>query len=292
MTTRLLAGVPADILKHPGGFAVRVLKAFRTNQALLLAGAVAYYTLLSLVPLLVLIVIGLSQIVDETQLLGTLQTYLEFVVPGQASALVDGLTTFLTGGTVVGIVLSFAMILSSSLAFGVLESAMAVIFAHRVAKRKRRFVVSALLPYLFISLLAVGLLVVTVVSGFIENYSAGQIVLFGTAHSLSGLSGALLYLLGVGGEIVLLSAIYLVMPVGRPSWRHALIGGVTAAVLWEITRHVLTWYLKRISQIRVVYGSFATAIAILISVEIAAIILLLGAQVIAEYEQELRAARR
>jgi YihY family inner membrane protein len=292
MTTRLASRVPRDILRNPGPFAVRVLKAFRANQGLLLAGAVAYYTLLSLVPLLVLIVIGLSQIVDEAQLLATLKTYLEFVVPGQAKALVDGLTAFLVEGEVVGIVLSFAMIMSSSLAFGVLESAMSVIFAHRVVKRKRRFVVSALLPYLFISLLAIGLLVVTVVSGFIENYSADNIVLFGTAHSLNGLSGVLLYLLGVGGEVVLLSAIYLVMPVGRPSWRHALIGGATAAVLWELTRHVLTWYLKRISQIRVVYGSFTTAIAILISVEIAAIILLLGAQVIAEYERELRAARQ
>ena len=104
-------------------------------------------------------------------------------------------------------------------------------------------------------------------------------------QSLGKLSAWLLYLLGVGGETLMLSAIYLVMPVGRLSWRHALIGGATAALLWEITRHVLVWYFSTISQIRVVYGSFTTAIAVLISVEIAAIVLLLGAQVIAEYER-------
>ena len=44
---------------------MRVLRAFRANQGLLLAGAVAYYTLLSIVPLLILMVIALSQIIDQ-----------------------------------------------------------------------------------------------------------------------------------------------------------------------------------------------------------------------------------
>ena len=83
----------------------------------------------------------------------------------------------------------------------------------------------------------------------------------------------------------MLTSIYLVMPVGRPSWRHALIGGVTATVLWEITRHVLVWYFGTLSQVTVVYGSLTTSIVVLLSLEIAATLLLFGAQVIAEYER-------
>ena len=272
-------------LRHPVAFATRVWSGFRKNQGLLLAGAVAYYTLLSLVPLLILMFIGLSQLVDEARLLATLTEYLEFAVPGQAAALVDGLRVFLRQRESVGLVLSFAMIVSSALAFTVLESAMSVIFYHRLAVRRRPFIVSALLPYFFIGLLTAGLLIVTLVSGRLAVLGTEQVTLFGMPHSLGGLAGLLLYLLGVGGEALMLTAIYLVMPVGRISWRHALIGGVTAALLWEVTRRVLTWYLGTISQIRVVYGSFTTAIAVLISVELAAIVLLLGAQVIAEYER-------
>ena len=80
-------------------------------------------------------------------------------------------------------------------------------------------------------------------------------------------------------------AIYLVMPVGKLSLRHALIGGITAALLWEITRHILVWYFSTLSLVNVVYGAFATVIIILLSLEAGAIILLLGAQVIAEYER-------
>ena len=40
-----------------------------------------------------------------------------------------------------------------------------------------------------------------------------------------------------------------------------------------------------LSQVRVVYGSLTTAIVVLLSMEVAATLLLLGAQVIAEYER-------
>jgi uncharacterized BrkB/YihY/UPF0761 family membrane protein len=75
------------------------------------------------------------------------------------------------------------------------------------------------------------------------------------------------------------------MPAGRLAWRHALIGGVTAAVLWEITRHVLVWYFATLSQVTIVYGSLTTAIVVLLSLELAATLLLFGAQVISEYER-------
>ena len=79
------------------------------------------------------------------------------------------------------------------------------------------------------------------------------------------------------------------MPVGRLSLRHALIGGVTAALLWELTRHVLVLYFATLSQVGVVYGSLTTAIAVLLSLDLAATLLLLGAQVISEYERAGRA---
>jgi len=95
----------------------------------------------------------------------------------------------------------------------------------------------------------------------------------------------MLYIVGIIGEILLMSAFYYFMPVGRLSAKHALIGGATAGLLWEIIRHALSWYFGTLSQVGVVYGSLATAIIVLLSLEVAATLLLLGAQVIAEYER-------
>jgi membrane protein len=273
------------VLKHPRSFALQTLKNFNANQGLLLAGAVAYYTLLSIVPLLILIVIALSHVVDQAELLQTLGRYLEWLVPGQSKSIVHELSNFLDHSDVLGWVLLITMIFFSSLAFTVLEKAMSVIFLHRFAVRRRRFLVSALLPYCYILFLGVGMLLVTLVSGALQAMGQESVQFLGIAWSLRGVSGLLLYLLGIAGEVFVLTSIYLVMPVGRLSIRHALVGGIAAAVLWELTRHVLGWYFATLSQVSTVYGSLTTAIVVLLSLEIAAAVLLLGAQVISEYER-------
>jgi membrane protein len=275
----------AYVLRHPRSFLRATLRSFSANQGLLLAGAVAYYTLLSIVPLLILIVIALSHVLDQAELLETLRRYLELIVPGQSKAIVLELAAFLDNRDVIGWVLLGTMIFFSSLAFTVLEKAMSVIFLHRFAIRRRHFLTSAVLPYCYILMLGVGLLIVTLVAGSLQAFGKESVDLFGRSWSLSGVSGALLYLLGIGGELFVLTSIYLVMPVGRLSLRHAFIGAVTAAVLWEATRHVLVWYFATLSQVSVVYGSLTTSIVVLFSLEIAATALLLGAQVISEYER-------
>ena len=280
------------VLQHPGAFIAQTLKAFKANQGLLLAGAVAYYTLLSIVPLLILIVIVLSHVIDQSELLITLARYLEWIVPGQSKAIVRELSSFLANRDVLGWVLLGTMIFFSSLAFAVLQKAMAVIFLHRFTVRHRHFLVSALLPYSYILLLGAGILIVTLVSAGLQAVGQESIDLFGHSWSLSGVSGVLLYLLGLGGEVFVLTSIYLVMPVGRPTVRHALIGAITAAILWEATRHVLVWYFATLSQVNLVYGSLTTSIVVLFSLEIGATALLLGAQVISEYERVGRGETR
>jgi YihY family inner membrane protein len=273
------------IAKHPGRFVLQTLKAFRANQGLLLAGAVAYYALLSIVPLLILIVIVLSRVVPQQVLLAALAHLLRWLVPGQSNALVQELANFLDHRAVIGWVLLLTMIFFSSLAFTVLENAMSLIFVHRVVIRRRHFLLSAVLPYCYIFFLGVGLLIVTCVSNALETIGAAGIELFGLHVSLQGPSRVVLYLLGLAGEIFVLTSIYLVMPVGRPSVKHALLGGVVAAVLWEITRHVLVWYFATLSQVSIVYGSLTMAIVILLSLEWLATLLLFGAQVISQYER-------
>ena len=133
--------------------------------------------------------------------------------------------------------------------------------------------------------MSVGLLLVTLVAGSLQGMGTQRIDFLWGSWSLSGLSGTLLYLLGLGGEIFVLTSIYMVMPVGRLSLQHALVGALVAAVLWEISRHLLVWYFATLSQVGTVYGSLTAAIAVLLSLELAATLLLLGAQVISDYER-------
>jgi YihY family inner membrane protein len=272
-------------LAHPRAFAWRVLCGFRANQGLLLAGAIAYYALLSIVPLLILSVIALSHVIPEHELLSTIGRYLAWLVPSQSNAVVTELHGFLDHRDVVSWVLLLTMLFFSSLAFAVLENALSVIFVHRIVDRRRSLVMKLLLPYIYVACLAAGLLLVTLVAGGLENLGEYQVNLFGREFPLGKFSHLLLYLLGLAGEIVLLTSIYVVMPAGKLDLRHALMGAVSAVLLWELTRHVLVWYFATLSQVGVVYGSMTTTIVVLLSLELGATLVLLGAQVISEYER-------
>jgi len=263
---------------------LRVLRSFKRNQGILLSGAVAYYTLLSIIPMSILILIVLSHFIDEVQLFHTLSTYIEMVIPGYAVTLTEQARIFLAHRRVIGIIGFLVMLFFSSIAFTVLENAMSVIFFRRVRILRRHFLISAIIPYVYIFLLAMGILLVSFISGILETVASRPLVILGRGLSVQATTGVALYILGMIGEVFMLTSLYLVMPVGRIAFRQALIGGVTATILWEITRRVLVWYYSAISLVNLIYGSFTTVVVFLLSIEAAALILLLGAQVIAEFE--------
>jgi len=277
-----------NILLLPGrtaGFLLRVLRGFIRNQGFLLSGAVAYYTLLSIVPLSIIALIVLTHFIEEPQLIHTLSTYLEMVIPGYAATLTEQVRAFLEQREVVGIMSFLGMLFFSSLAFSMLENAMAVIFLQRVRMQRRNILISAVIPYVYICVMGLGIVLVSFIVGAIETVESRYVTIFGWGLRLGGATGAALYILGIVGEVLMLTSIYLVMPVARVRFRYALMGGVTAALLWEITRRVLIWYYAAVSVVNVIYGSIAITVVALLSIEVVVLILLFGAQVIAELER-------
>jgi len=262
-------------------FVRRLAADFRHNRGLLLAGAVAYNTLLSLVPLFALLLVVLSHFVDERLLIRSVALNLEFLVPGQAPAITEQVAAFLTHRHAVGGIGIAALLFFSAMAFSILESAMAMIFHHR-ARTPRHPLLSAVIPYVFVMALGAGLLLVTLITGALEALGQASVQLLGHAWSLARLSRTLLYILGMAGSALMLTALYMVLPARRVTFRRAFIGGVAATALWEVVRHVLVWYFRTLSLVNVVYGSLATTVIVLLTLETAALILLFGAQVIAE----------
>ena len=274
-----------QVLRHPAKFMWRVLKGFKRNQGLLLSGGVAYNTLLSIIPMLALILIGLSQFIEQKKLLEIIIRELELIVPGHAGKIAAEVVAFLQYRHFVGIIGIGVMLFFSSMAFSMLENAMSVIFYHRIKTHRRHFLISAIIPYIYMILMGVGIVIVTIIAGVLDSIEGETLTIFGKSFGLAWASGLGLYLVGIAGLILMLTSLYLVMPLGQITFRHALLGGTTAAILWEITRHVLVWYFEKLSLVSVIYGSFATAVVVLLSIEIATIIFLLGAQVIAEFER-------
>ena len=99
-----------------------------------------------IVPLLILMIVVLSHILDPAALMATLQRYLDLFVPAQTQAVVQDLANFVRQGAAVSGIILVVLLFFSSLAFGVLENAFAVIFHHRRNERHRSWITSALIP--------------------------------------------------------------------------------------------------------------------------------------------------
>lgn len=275
------------LLCHPWAFIKRVFQGFQANQGTLLAGAIAYNALLSLVPLVILLLVALSQFLNEAQLLNILQRYLEQLVPGESELIMEQVQQFLDHRKALGWTMAGTLLFFSAAAFGVMENAMTVIFAHRRKVHARQIVASLLLPYFYVLLLGCGLLVITLLNGMLQALATMDIQLFGWQWSPTSLLVTLLYMIGLLSQVGMLTLIYMLMPAGRLPWRHALIGGIAATLLWEGTRYILVWYFANMSKVNAIYGSLAGVIIVLMTLYAISLIILLGAQVIAEYERQL-----
>lgn len=273
-------------------FSWRVLSDFMANRGLLLAGAVGYNVLLSIIPLLAVFASLLAYVVDDAQLVSIIRAQARLVAPGQATLLVEAVQQFLASRELLGIIGFMALLFFSSLAFRMLEDAIAIIFHRQVHHRTRSVWVSALLPYAYVLVLGIGILALTLMVTLVDMVSERSIAFLGGEIALARAPALVLYVSGFVGIGLLFTSIYKVLPATPIALRRALIGGFIAAALWELLLRLLVYYFDKISLVDTIYGSFATIVVVLLSLELGAVILLLGAQVIAELERNAEAGVR
>ncbi len=270
-------------------FIGRVVGAFLKNRGILLAGGVGYNALLSMVPFLTLAVAALSQFFDHQHILEMLGRELKVLMPQNADAILQTAESYLQHQATMSVVSVALLLFFSSMAFSMLEQAMAAIFHTSSRGRRRHVLASAVMPYTFMVLLMAALFVITLVTVGLDALGEGSVHLQGLEFSLERGTSLLLRLAGWGGLVLLFAAIYWVLPVVKIHLKKALIGGLCATVLWQAVGRFMVYYFANLSMVNLIYGSLATVVVMLLFLEIAFIILLLGAQVIAELEASSQA---
>ena len=263
-------------------FLFGVLEHFYHNNGLMLAAAIAYYTLLSIIPALALILLLLSSLIDQAYLLENLRHYLTLIAPNAADMLMAQVEKAINLPELFGGIGVVTLILFSGTAFRMVDNALQVIFSHRKNISHRNSLVSLVLPYLYVFALALAIAL------FISADTAYAIIknttLLKNLTLPSNTDLLVNSIVGITGIALLLMSFYSIMPVGKTPLKHAAIGGISAALLWEVTRQLLSLWYNNISNVNMIYGTFATVVILLLIIEAGAIIVLLGAQVIADYE--------
>ncbi|ERL49258.1 YihY/virulence factor BrkB family protein [Halomonas huangheensis] len=266
----------------------RVLVNFVHNHGMLLAGGVGFNILLSTIPLFALMVVVIAQVVDEQQLLTVLSLQARHIAPAHADIMLESVRGLIDSSALISLYGIPVLLLFSSFAFRMLEDALAIIFHKPDVQDRRSLWVSFLLPYGFMLVLTALLFSLAIAVSLANIVNSLWMAIYGSPLPIANLQDPLLNLISFTGVFFLFSAIYKILPVVRISLRRALAGGFAAALMWEAARLVLVYYFANLSLVNEVYGSLATLVVILLSLEVGAAILLLGAQVIAELEHNSR----
>ena len=260
---------------------LRTLRArFREDRLGLTASSLTFTTLISLVPLLTVMLAVFSAFPMFASFQDSLQRYfLQTLVPADiATPVLNALTTFASkakGVGSVGLVLLFLAALALMLTIDrTLNAIWRVRTPRPIAQRVLVYWAAATLGPLVLG-----------VSLSLTSYalSASQGLVGVMPGGVSLLLGMLEFLLLAAA----LAGLFHYVPNTHVRWRHALAGGMFAALGFELAKKLLSWYLQTVPTYTVIYGALAAVPIFLIWIYFGWVIVLLGA-VIAAYAPSLQ----
>lgn len=266
LNQRLLIG-----FARVGGFVSLVAQRFARHEAPQNAAALTYTSLLSLVPLMTvtLAVFSAFPVADRVYLM--IQNFVfENFVPTSSELLQQYLSEFsakaskLTGtGTALLILVALLMMAN-------IDRALNAIWEVRA---KRSFASKFLIYWAVLSLGPVLIGVSVVVTSYLVS-----LPILSEAAS-SGMGRQLLGLTPVLASALAFTMMYAVVPNRRVRLGHALIGGIFAAVLFEVAKRGFGIYITQFPTYQAIYGALATIPIFLVWLYLSWIVVLLGAEV-------------
>ncbi|MDH5324164.1 MAG: YihY family inner membrane protein [Gammaproteobacteria bacterium] len=240
---------------------------FRRVHCFDLAASLAYTTLLSLVPLLVVILSVLSILPLFDQVPAILQDFVfRNFVPSTGQVLQDYLTQFaaqtenLTGvGGAVLVVTAFLLM-------------------HAVHETVNTiWQVGESRPLYFSVLLYAGVLTLGPVLIVVGIGATSYVLTLPLIDTAASLGAGLKHFLPFAFSVVGMTLVYKFVPNAPVLMRHALIGGAVAAMLFELAKRAFAWYLLQFPTYEIVYGAVSVIPIFLLWLYISWVIALGGA---------------
>ncbi len=244
---------------------------FFADRGTHLAAMIAYFALLSFVPLLflALALLGLAGRADESSYL---VTELKRAFPGSSvSSIVSVVRTIQRNAATLGIVGGVALLWTSLSLFSVLESALNIVYGRPNRPFLRGKALAVVFMIASLVTLFVGLLVGSIGFDVLKRYAPGFIRNPYVAYTLS-------VLISIVFLFVFLVSVYYLLTNVRLILREVLPGAITATIVLEATFQILPLYL-RLSNHVVALQAFGGPAILLVWLYVMANVIVFGAEV-------------
>lgn len=258
-------------------FSKRISDAFNRDSGSLMAAALSFYSLLSLVPLLSLGAAVLGWILGKSgAALPRLQVILGDIAPGNDEMIYKTLLAIKHDRGFAGLIGLTGLAVSASAMFINLELALNRMWrVHEARTWWRQHLVALGTTFLSLLLLLLSLSITSALT-WMENWKpAGEIsILWTTLGNLVPLAVS----------TVLFSLLYKIVPNIRVPWRCAVIGGLFTGIAWEAAKYGFALYMAHFARYNRLYGSLGAVVSLMIWAYYSSTILLIGAEITADHD--------
>jgi membrane protein len=257
-------------------FIIRVADRLGKVDAGDMAASIAYYTFLSVFPLLLGVIALLGLFLPSETVQAHIFELSERYLPGSGELIQRNIDRIIESRGALGLISVIGLFWTGSAIFGALGRIINRVWD--IHSYRPFFIRKA---WDIIMAIGIGLL-------FLLSMGAAAFSSFIPVVDLPVLGSATVILSRVVGFIlffIMVALLYRFMPNMKTYWRYVWPGAVLAAVLFEIARSLFTIYLSSIASYDMVYGSLGAVIVLLVWIYLSAFILVIGAAFSAEYGQ-------
>jgi len=263
----------SKILKDFGLF-WRALKKFNGDNGFFLASGITFNILINLIPfiMLLLALVG-TYLYNDQQVLNHIRAYFRDVAPALDPKITKSLADIIQDRQIVGVIGFIGLLWLSTWVFGSLQIAFNIVF--RVEKGR------GMLPGIGIDLLMILLAgILLLLSMFLSSAIAALQVFRGRIPVVIGptVQWILRYALPFIFTFCMFFLIYKIIPNKRLHFKSALKAALVTGLLWELTKHLFTWYVFHIARYTVIYGSLNTLVLFVLWVYYSSMIVVVGGE--------------
>jgi len=266
---------------------------FIDDKVLKLSASLAYYTIFSVAPMLIVIIFFCDLFLGRDAIEGTLYSQIKGLVGSEAAIQVQqmirnaSLSQDMSWATIVGFVTLF---IGATGVFAEIQDSINTIWRLKSKPKKGKGLVRMIMNRLqsFSLVISMGfiLLVSLVVNGIIEIFNKHLASLFPQVGMV------VIYLVNWAITFAVITAlfavIFKVLPDARIRWRDVIVGSVATAILFMLGKFAIGFYLGA-SKVGSTYGAAGSIVIILLWVYYSAAILYFGAEFTRVYVQHFGA---
>jgi membrane protein len=256
------------------GLLWQALKKFNGDNGFFLSSGITFNILINLIPfiMLLLALVG-TYLYNDQEVLDHIGTYFRDVAPALDPKVMENLTDVMQSRRIVGILGFVGLLCFSTWVFSSLRIALNIVF--RVEKSRgmlRGIGIDLVMIFLVGSLLLVSMILSSVVT-FLQGYQGQIPVAIGPM-----IQWTLKYLLPFPLTYCMFFLIFKIIPHKKIHIKSALQAALFSSLLWELAKHLFTWYVIHLAQYSIFYGSFSTSVIFVIWVYYSSAILVVGGE--------------